>query len=221
MQYYSNKEQQYFSNIRYELIDLIPKNSNNRVLELGAAGGDSLLKIKELGLAGEVVGVELCELPNSNQKNSSIDNFFIGNIESTSITFNDNYFDVIICGDILEHLIDPWEMVRKIQTWLKPGGTFILSIPNIRELKVMYKIFFKGDFGYEKDGILDKTHLRFFCKRNLIALITDAGLNIKIITSTDFYKRSKFWKKRWLNFLTFGLFKDFLITQYIIVSQKS
>jgi len=79
----------------------------------------------------------------------------------------------------------------------------------------MITIFLKGDFRYEKEGILDKTHLRFFCKKNMIELFQNAGFIIEKIT----YKLSK--KRNLLHKLSFGLFEEFLVVQYLILARKS
>src|SRR3972149_8920682 len=153
---YEEKPTKYYSYYRMSLINLIPKNKDNKILEIGAGGGNTLVKIKELGIAKQVVGVELIKIENSNQSNSNIERFIIGNIENIELGFEENYFDVILCGDVLEHLLDPWQTVKKLQKYLKRGGIFIASIPNIREKSTLISIIFKGDFKYEDSGILDK-----------------------------------------------------------------
>jgi ubiquinone/menaquinone biosynthesis C-methylase UbiE len=98
---YENKNRLYFSNPRIDLIELIPKGRDNKVLEKGAGSCDTLIEIKNLNLATEVVGVELMNLENSQQGNPLIDRLIIGNIENIELDLPENYFDVIICGDVL------------------------------------------------------------------------------------------------------------------------
>ncbi|NBY29405.1 MAG: class I SAM-dependent methyltransferase, partial [Sphingobacteriia bacterium] len=89
---------------------------------------------------------------------------------------------MLLCPDILEHLVDPWRTLRQWSTYLKPGGRLLISIPNIREISVMWKIWGLGDFGYTEDGILDKTHLRFFARRNAAEIPNqDQYSNVKVI----------------------------------------
>ncbi|MDX2196356.1 MAG: class I SAM-dependent methyltransferase [Cytophagales bacterium] len=220
-EHYYTKESSYFKHIRKDIISQIPNKKYNKILEIGAGSGDSLIYIKSKFNIEYLVGIELCEIPDSNQKNSTIDKFIIGNIETYDNAEFNNTFDIIICGDVLEHLIDPWQVMKKIYQWLSPGGVFILSIPNIREIKTMYKILIKGDFKYENDGILDKTHLRFFCKKNIVELITSAQLSVKKLTSTNFYEGAPLTLKVIINKLTMSLFKDIFITQYIIIAEKT
>lgn len=219
MQYYSAKEQKYFNNPRMDIIKLIPKRGNNKVLEIGAGGGDTLIEIKKQNIATEVVGVDLMHLKNTNQDNPLIDKFIYGNIENIDLGLPLNYFDIIICGDVLEHLIDPWKTLKNLYRYLKSDGIIITSIPNIREIQTLYKIVVKADFGYEEKGILDKTHLRFFCKKNILSLLKEASFeSISVNSSFDTIGVSSIRKLS--NQLTLGLFRDFLTIQYIIVAKK-
>lgn len=219
MKFYDQKDVVYFTNPRVDLIKLIPPGSNNRVLEVGAGGGDTLLEIKKQKLATVVVGIELMTMPNSNQTNSDIDKFIICDVERTELDFPDAYFDVILLGDVLEHLLDPWSFLQKIARFLKPGGLFISSIPNIRYHTAMVKVFLKGDFGYEERGLFDRTHFRFFCKKNMRSLFTSSAFRCKAIMPRDQLYEIKS-KRKLFNKLTFGVFEEFLTLQYIIVAEK-
>lgn len=222
LKHYTVKESTYFSNIRMDIISLIPLNPAQKVLEIGAGAGNTLLYIKESNLAEEVMGVELMEIANSNQKNPLIDKFQIANIEQENIQAPDEYFDIIICADVLEHLVDPWSIIDKISRCLKKDGLLIVSIPNIREWKTLGKVIFRGDFSYQSSGgIMDKTHLRFFCKKNIYQM-----LNTPILSTI--YSKPNFMlkvvqegkKRRIFNLLTFRLFEDFLAIQYLFIARK-
>lgn len=218
---YENKDKSYYSGVREDLISLLPKNIAQKILEIGAGGGNTLVEIKRRGLASEVVGVDLFRLKQSSQKSGMIDKFIIANLEADTLDLPLNYFDVIIAGDVLEHLTDPWEVVNKLTPFLKSDGHFIVSVPNIRELGTIYKIFFKGNFEYNPEGgILDKTHLRFFCKKNLQDLFNKKKYRIISIRPPFdiIYRRGI---KRLFNKLTFGLFEEFMTSQYVIITQKN
>ncbi|WP_019988359.1 class I SAM-dependent methyltransferase [Rudanella lutea] len=176
MQLYNNKKPIYFSQIREDLIAQIPSRDGNRVLDIGAGGCDTLLALKERGIASEVYAVELFAIPNSNQNNPIIDKLFIGDIENQTPDFPLDYFDVIMCGDVLEHLVNPWAAVEKLSRYLKQGGVIIASCPNIREITNWSRILLKGSFHYEQSGIMDKTHLRFFCMQDMIEMLTTPEL---------------------------------------------
>ena len=214
MNYYNIKGSSYYSGTRLDIISFLPTNQNQSVLEIGAGGGDSLCFIKENKLAKEVVGVELFELKGSNQNNPLIDQFIFANIEELNLSQPQDHFDVIILGDVLEHLIDPWKTLTYIRKFLKKNGTLLISLPNIRELNSLLKIFWLGDFKYSDDGVLDKTHLRFFCKKNMIELFNNSNLSIQS-SKPAFKIRSDRKSRRLINQITLGLFEQFLAIQYV------
>jgi len=216
---YQDKNKSYFSNPRIDLISLIPQNINNRILEVGAGSGDTLVEIKKLKLAQEVIGIELLDLKDSQQRSSEIDRMIIGNIEVMELDLPENYFDVIICGDVIEHLIDPWEALIKLRKHLKQNGVIIVSIPNIREYHILFKILIAADFKYSDRGILDRTHLRFFCKKNILSLLTST-MYIPISVHSIFKLEKAFSKKKFIDAITFGLLRDFMTAQYIVVAKK-
>ncbi|AXY77479.1 class I SAM-dependent methyltransferase [Paraflavitalea soli] len=219
---YNTKDQDYFANLRMDVISLLPADPGQKILEVGAAAGNTLVYIKEKKMASEVMGVELMAIANSNQRHPSIDKFQIANIEQENIEAPESYFDVIICADVLEHLVDPWAAVEKISKHLKKDGILLVSMPNIREWKTLSKIVFKGDFGYQpQGGIMDRTHLRFFCKKNIHQLLSTDTLS-PIYCSPNFklkvVKEGK--RTRLINKLTLGLFENLLTVQYLFIAKK-
>lgn len=218
MKFYTEKKEDYFSHHRTELISFVPKNPENRILEIGAGGGDTLVEIKRLGLAKEIVGVELMDLPGSKQKDPSIDKWILADIEKVDLPFENERFDVIICGDVFEHLVDPWATLRKITPLLTKGGLLVTSIPNIRIKNAMFKIYFKGDFGYTADGTFDKTHLRFFCKKNMIDMLSTESLQIVDVKRDFDFKRNS--KPQIFNAMTFNVFEEFLALQFLFAVKR-
>jgi 2-polyprenyl-3-methyl-5-hydroxy-6-metoxy-1,4-benzoquinol methylase len=157
------------------------------------------------------------------EEKSQFDGFAVGNIESMNFPFNDVSFNVIICGDVLEHLIDPYTTIENLKKHLSPNGIIITSIPNIREWETLKSILFHGDFKYQDSGILDKTHLRFFCKKNSIALFENAGYTVQQVKSSFLKGKVSLSRKirvPILQFLTFGNYVDFQTIQYFIVAQN-
>jgi 2-polyprenyl-3-methyl-5-hydroxy-6-metoxy-1,4-benzoquinol methylase len=220
--WYTTKEPGYFSYVRMDIISLLPVNRQQKVLEIGAGTGNTLVYIKENKLAAEVMGVDLLNIAGSKQKDIAIDSFQIADIEKDNIAAPKEYFDVIICADVLEHLADPWTIVDKLAAHLKTKGILIVSVPNIREIKTLYKIIFKSNFKYEASGgILDKTHLRFFCKKDINQLLTTTNLH-PVFSTPNFLLKSvpDGRKRRNINRLSFGLFENLLTVQYIFIAQK-
>ena len=219
---YDEKEKVYFHNIRKELLDLIPtEKRHSHLLEIGAGEGNTLIYAKENGYADFIYGVELCKIDNSNQTNKLFSDFIIANIENIELPFEKSKFDVIICGDVLEHLIDPYEALKKLNRYLKNDGIIIASIPNIREWQTMKTIFFNGDFRYSNAGILDHTHLRFFTKKNIIELFENNEFTVKQIISSNKSSALRYLKRlRFIKFFLKLFFEEFTTSQYYIIASK-
>jgi 2-polyprenyl-3-methyl-5-hydroxy-6-metoxy-1,4-benzoquinol methylase len=213
------KNENYYSNIRHDLVSLITKKKDLKILEIGAGYGETLTYLKESGRAKEIVGVDLNY--NKSKKNlyGRLDNFIYGDIEKLSLKEYSKHFDVIILADILEHLSSPLSTLKKLKINLKQDGEIIASIPNIRSLNALYKIFLKGSFSYEEEGLFDSTHLRFFCKKDMITLFEKSNYKISFIESSLKNYKGKSIKKN-VNKITFGLFEEFLTTQYFIRAEN-
>jgi 2-polyprenyl-3-methyl-5-hydroxy-6-metoxy-1,4-benzoquinol methylase len=88
-------------------------------------------------------------------------------------------FDCIVFNDVLEHMADPWAALRAAHSWLAPGGTVVGSIPNVRYFPVVARLLVLGDFSYTRNGVLDRTHLRFFTKRTVRDLFECSGFEVQ------------------------------------------
>jgi SAM-dependent methyltransferase len=214
---YETKDYQYFSNIREDLISLLPRNTVfDKVLEIGCGNGATLFALKERGIVKKTYGIDLVDLK---EYKKEMDFFLSVNIERVNLPFNNDFFDLIILGDILEHLIDPWSFLNKIHSYLKRESFLIASLPNFRNLHVIKNIFYLGNFAYEKSGILDKTHLRFFCKKNIVNMFSKS--NFKIIKVLPDFKISKNKKVCFFSNISCKLLDEFLAFQYFVVAKKN
>ena len=217
---YDTKDATYFRQVRGDLISLLPDNRSQKILEIGSGGGNTLVEIKSRSLASEVVGSDIFSLDNSNQRNPLIDKFIIADLEKDDLELPLEYFDVILAGDVLEHLVDPWKVIENLTKFLKKGGIFIVSVPNLREIVTISKVFFLGDFSYNPEGgIMDKTHLRFFCKKNVKDLFSQTDYEIKLLKARLDIIEEKSIRKAF-NRLTLHIFENFLTAQYVIIAKK-
>jgi 2-polyprenyl-3-methyl-5-hydroxy-6-metoxy-1,4-benzoquinol methylase len=84
-------------------------------------------------------------------------------------------FDAIICADVLEHLRDPRPLLNHLPAFLMPGGSVLMSLPNASHLTVVASLL-AGRFPYQKSGLLDHTHLKFYGREDLEVLLRECGL---------------------------------------------
>jgi len=212
----------YFNFPRLDLIEMLPPGGGLKVLELGAGDGATLREAKRRGLATYTVGIELVApassaAPPDGEDATAPDRFLYGDVESLALDLPSDAFDVILCGDVLEHLVDPWRVVRRLVQHLVPGGVFLSSVPNVRNHRLLRKVVLSGDFGYEEAGLLDRTHLRFFCRKNVRELFESAGLVVEeIAENMGGYGRHH----QLLDRLTFGLLHDFFVFQFRTLARR-
>jgi len=160
-------------NAHQRMVRLIGRNK--RVLEVGSGPGFVSKRLKQNGC--DVFAVEI-DPEKAKDAKKFCEKVFVGNIEEIKLALSKQSFDVILFGDVLEHLKNPEETLLKLKDFLKKDGRIIVSLPNIANWKIRLKLGF-GKFDYEDWGILDKTHLRFFTRKTARKLIEDAGFEIE------------------------------------------
>lgn len=213
--FYQKKELDYFSNVRMDIVEFIKHEKDLTILEIGGGSGSTLLYLKKKGIASNINLVDIVDMV---EDKSEFDSIRIGDIENENLDY-DHGFDIIILADVLEHLLEPKVVIKRVKEQLKKEGKILVSLPNIRHFSSFFKIFIKGSFKYEEEGIFDKTHLRFYCKSDMIQLFeNDKDLKIKSIVPVNKLRKSK---ASTLDFLTFGFFSEFLNIQFLLEVQKT
>ena len=164
----------YYKNIRKDILSIVPSDAKN-ILEIGCAAGMTGNELKKKS-GVYVAGVELDHNAAIEAK-SLLDDVIEGDIEDIDLPYKNETFDCLLFADILEHLKDPLTVLKKTSKLLKPTGTLIASIPNVQYLGVVSQLI-EGNWTYQDEGILDRTHLRFFTYHEIEKLFTDAGYEI-------------------------------------------
>lgn len=199
---------------RTDLIELIPDHAR-RILDVGCGVGKTGQILREKGFE-EIFGVEI-NMKAGQQAKSFYQEVVIGDIEKDVLPFSRGFFDCILYGDVLEHLVDPWKVLRSHREILKDDGIIICSIPNIRYYKVLKPLILDGRWEYVDLGILDRTHLRFFTLKTIEDMFRETGFEIrKLIKKKRCSKTMKL-----INRLVFNGLIDFLVLQYRIVGTKT
>ncbi|PWK17724.1 class I SAM-dependent methyltransferase [Xanthomarina spongicola] len=169
---YNHKPDDYFENERMEMLQFLPKNAKY-VLDVGCSNGGfgNLIKSKT---SAEVWGIEPLEHASDNAK-KALDKVITKSCELAIDELPSKYFDAIFFNDVLEHLIDPYSVLEIMKEKLKDDGKIISSIPNIRYHRTFLKLLFKKDWEYQDEGVLDRTHLRFFTYKSISNMYENAG----------------------------------------------
>ena len=165
----------YYSAPRPELAAHVPRHAE-RILDCGCGAGEFGRSLKLRG-AKQVVGIEMVERAYK-MAQQVLDDVILGNIEEIDLPFDDGHFDCIVCGDVLEHLVDPTAVLRKLSRVLAPDGVIVISVPNVRFWDVIQMLVERGRWKYEDVGILDRTHLRFFTAVEMQDMVRAAGLTV-------------------------------------------
>lgn len=204
----------YFSYLRTDIIPLVPADTR-RVLDVGCGTGITSWTLKQQGLCEHVTGLEI-DPTAAAQARERLDIVHECDLMQ-GIPDDGRDFDLVLALDVLEHLIDPWGALLQLTKRLRPGGRLITSIPNVRNFRVLGRLALLGQWRYENEGLLDRTHLRFFTKRSAVELVQGAGLTVETITATGGRKPGPLLL---LRRLSFGLLNPFIDFQYLIVARK-
>lgn len=204
----------YYNTVRGGVLDLL-KVPPLRVLEIGCGAGTTLRALRDRG-ATYLCGFELnADAAAVARDRNGIDEVFVEDAESGIERFPDSSFDVVVASHILEHMVDPWRVARRILRLLKPGGQFLGAIPNVRHMSVLVPLLFRGDWSYRSEGIMDWTHLRFFTKSTIRQLLVSAGY-ADIVLAPDVLGP----KSRLVSSLSAGLLNGFSAYAYNFGARK-
>ena len=198
---------------RPEIVGLVPADAR-KVLDVGCSAGDVGLALKDK-CPCEVTGIEMDERL-AEEASSKIDRVITGDIETVDPGLEEGYFDHILFADVLEHLKDPLEILKRYTRYLKDDGKLVISVPNVRHISVLCELVVRGEWEYRQSGIMDNGHLRFFTRKSFTRLLGEARLSITGMERIFSLKGS-----RALNLLTLGLFLDTLTAQYVFIAEKA
>ena len=175
------------------ILEWLRSHPPSRILDLGCSGGLLAEKLRPEGHF--VVGVDTSEVPGVRERT---DAFVAADLENGIPQEVGAGYDVVIAGDVIEHLSNPRVALRDMMRVLRPGGQVILSVPNFAHWYPRLRVML-GMFGYDRRGILDETHLRFFTRSSLRRLVRGAGFDILDEVPTPLPLDAVAMKGRWVS----------------------
>lgn len=173
---YGTKGGDYFTSARYDIVARLPDGGGLRVIELGCGNGATGRLAIQQGKAAEYVGVEMFE-PMAREASRHLTRVHVGDVAMITIPEEPGSFDVLVCSEVIEHLVDPAPVLVKLVRLLKPGGLVFASSPNVMHYRIISQLL-RGRFEYEDAGAMDRTHLRWFTPESYRRLFEEAGVEV-------------------------------------------
>jgi 2-polyprenyl-3-methyl-5-hydroxy-6-metoxy-1,4-benzoquinol methylase len=167
--------QSYFEANRSEVASMLPL-TYSKVLEVGCATGRFAAHLK---LPCETWGIEPNGLAAEAARNN-LGRVFTGTYDDVEMHLPDRYFDLVICNDVIEHMVDHDLFLEQIKKKMTDGGIIVGSVPNVRHVTALIKLLIAKDWPYSDSGILDRTHLRFFTEKSLRRCFEHHGFEIQL-----------------------------------------
>lgn len=168
-----------FSSTQREIIKLVGKNKV--VLEIGSSTGYMTGSFLDNDCTVDVVEINeeaVSKVPKSARRIINM------SIEEDDVEDLLGSYDFIIMADVLEHLIFPGRVLRKLIKISSSNTKLIISLPNIANWVMRKQLFFNGDFSYQESGPLDKTHLHFYTVNTLPGILKENGWKIEKTVGT-------------------------------------
>jgi SAM-dependent methyltransferase len=202
----------YHGLVRKDVLPYLPKGCRT-MLDFGGGIGATAVAVKS---AGKTERAGVIDIVPAVDQLPQLDFRLTGNFEDIAGVERSlrkhGPFDMILCLDVLEHLVDPWATVRMLHGLLSPGGYMVASIPNVRNYKAWFPLVFKGQWQLNDRGIMDHTHLRFFVKTSAVELMTSSGMSLDLVEALpDGGPKTKLFRD-----MTLGLFNAFTDQQYLV-----
>ncbi len=202
----------YYANARTDVIPSVPALGGT-LIDIGGGAGATAAQFKILRHADRVGVVDMIK-PEAGA--TIVDFSYSGDLENpqflAEIIAEEGPFNIILCLDILEHLVDPWRVIAQLHAGTAAGGVIVASIPNVRNYRVILPLLFRNRWTLQDGGILDRTHLRFFVRSTAIELMTSSGLKLESVVASPARRKII----RLLRRLSIGLLNTFIDVQYII-----
>lgn len=200
-----SNEKIYINEGNRDVLSLVPSNPCD-VLDVGCGGGTLAAILKERGHIVDGITISPAEQEAAREHTRNV---FIYNLENgLPEEVKAQQYDCVICSHVLEHIVYPKQLVDDIYTVLKPGGLFIVALPNLMHYKSRLKLL-KGDFEYEDAGIWDYTHVKWYTFKSAQKMLQTHGFKIEkamVTGQIPFYSITKKifptnWNKQLFNLL--------------------
>lgn len=208
------KPSSYFILSRNEMMKYVPSYTE-KILDIGCGEGVFGQELKKI-TKREVWGIEISDQCAEKAK-EKLDRVIVGDFEIGEYDLPKNYFDCIICNDVLEHFKDPWSVLRRLKSYLKKNGCVVASIPNVRYYDNIKSLLLRKEWEYASSGILDFTHLRFFTQKSILSMFDECGYSVIKIEGINPMGLS--WRLKIAALIIGDLVKDIRYMQFACIAK--
>jgi SAM-dependent methyltransferase len=212
---YADKDRSYFRSAREDIVRDLPIGIELRVLEIGCGSGETGALAKATGRVSRYVGLEV-DPQSAEEARLVLDEVIEADLETLTLPFPPESFDVLIASEVLEHLFDPSAALKRISLLIKPGGLLYASSPNVAHHSVL-RMLLGNRWDYMHSGRMDWTHIRWFTPATYRELIETAGFRIIWIRPIEEMTP----KQRIANLLTFKRFGHLFMSQIFVKAQRT
>lgn len=164
-----------YETARPDIQALVPMDARS-VLDVGCASGALGEALRARG-AAHVTGIEL-DADLAAEARGRLDRVIGGDAAEVLAALEPGSFDCLVAADVLEHLVDPWTTLRAAASALEPGGTAVISLPNVRNIETFWSVGVQGRWPRHDHGVFDRTHLNWFTLADARDLLEQAGLEV-------------------------------------------
>jgi 2-polyprenyl-3-methyl-5-hydroxy-6-metoxy-1,4-benzoquinol methylase len=206
----------YYGHPRREMEPFVPQAAG-ALLDVGCGAGAfaATLRTARAGRQLEIWGVELSPEAAARAR-ATIDHVLVGDAHACLRELPDARFDCVVMNDVLEHLVEPALLLHEARRVLRPDGVLVASLPNVRYFFNVWDLVVRGRWDYTDEGILDRTHLRFFTRSSLVRLFTEAGFDMVRMQGINPTGSLKF---KLANLVTLGRWADMRWLQFACVAR--
>jgi SAM-dependent methyltransferase len=204
----------YFTHSRPEMLPFVPSGART-ILDVGCGAGAFGAALKARRSDAVVTGVEI-DPRAAEAARARLDRVLTGDALAALASLGDERFDTIVLNDVLEHVVDPEALLRDLAAHVAAGGCVVASIPNVREFFTVVDLALRGRWEYTDEGILDRTHLRFFTRASLDGLFGRGGFALERVVGINRTGSAKF---KLFDLLTLGRFSEMGYLQWACVAR--
>jgi 2-polyprenyl-3-methyl-5-hydroxy-6-metoxy-1,4-benzoquinol methylase len=207
----------YYRADRAEMVHFLPKEYT-RVLEIGCAEGGFSKYLKD---SSEIWGCESNE-DAALAASDRISKVLVGKYDQVVENIPNEYFDLVICNDVIEHMEDHDWFFDSISNKIRSDGFLVGSIPNVRHIRNLYSLIILKDWQYQDFLTLDRTHLRWFTKKSLLRTLAQHNFHVEEFQGINGTAKRLFKIFFFIfNVLTLGQHSDIQHVQFAFRVRKS